>query len=70
MTTEAFQGLVKDWLAAAKAPLFNRPYTDLVFQSMLEVMKYLRKNGFRTYSLPAEDRNSSASRARRFMASA
>ncbi len=49
MTNEAFAGLVKDWLATAKAPRFDRPYTDLVFQPMLEVMQYLRANGFRTY---------------------
>lgn len=49
MSTEAFQGLVKDWLAKAKAPRFDRPYTDLIYQPMLEVMKYLRANGFRTY---------------------
>jgi haloacid dehalogenase-like hydrolase/Oligopeptide/dipeptide transporter, C-terminal region len=49
MSTEAFQRLVKDWLATAKAPRFARPYTDLIYQPMLEVMKYLRANGFRTY---------------------
>ena len=49
MSTEEFQGLVKDWLATAKAPRFNRPYTDLVYQPMLEVMKYLREKGFRVY---------------------
>jgi hypothetical protein len=49
MSTEAFQGLVKDWLAKAKAPRFDRPYTDLIYQPMLEVMQYLRANGFRTY---------------------
>jgi phosphoglycolate phosphatase-like HAD superfamily hydrolase len=49
MSTESFQQLVKDWLASAKAPRFNRPYTDLVYQPMLEVMQYLRSNGFRTY---------------------
>jgi phosphoglycolate phosphatase-like HAD superfamily hydrolase len=49
MSTEAFQELVKQWLATAKAPRFNRPYTDLIYQPMLEVMKYLRENGFRTY---------------------
>lgn len=49
MSTEAFQGLVKDWLTKAKAPRFDRPYTDLVYQPMLEVMKHLRANGFRTY---------------------
>jgi phosphoglycolate phosphatase-like HAD superfamily hydrolase len=49
MSTEAFQELVKEWIATAKAPRFDRPYTDLVFQPMLEVMQYLRANGFRTY---------------------
>jgi phosphoserine phosphatase len=49
MSTEAFQGFVKDWLAKAKAPRFNRPYTDLIYQPMLEVMKYFREKGFRTY---------------------
>jgi phosphoserine phosphatase len=49
MSTEAFQSLVKDWLAKAKAPRFNRPYTDLIYQPMLEVMKYFREKGFRTY---------------------
>jgi hypothetical protein len=49
MSTENFQALVKQWLATAKAPRFDRPYTDLVYQPMLEVMKYLREKGFRTY---------------------
>jgi phosphoglycolate phosphatase-like HAD superfamily hydrolase len=48
-SNEAFQELVKDWLAKANAPRFDRPYTDLVYQPMLEVMQYLRANGFRTY---------------------
>jgi phosphoglycolate phosphatase-like HAD superfamily hydrolase len=49
MSTAQFQDLVKDWLAKAKAPRFNRPYTDLIYQPMLEVMQYLRANGYRTY---------------------
>jgi hypothetical protein len=49
MSTDEFVGLVKAWIATAKAPRFDRPYTDLVFQPMLEVMQYLRANGFRTY---------------------
>ena len=40
---------MKDWLAKAKAPRFDRPFTDLIYQPMLEVMQYLRANGFRTY---------------------
>ena len=49
MNTDQFQALVKQWLATAKAPRFDRPYTDLVYQPMLEVMRYLREKGFRTY---------------------
>jgi len=49
MSNEAFAGLVKDWITTAKAPRFDRLYTDLVYQPMLEVMQYLRANGFRTY---------------------
>ena len=49
MSNEEFTGLVKDWIATAKAPRFDRLYTDLVYQPMLEVMQYLRANGFRTY---------------------
>jgi hypothetical protein len=49
MSNEVFEGLVKNWLATAKDPRFHRPFTDLVYQPMLEVMQYLRANGFRTY---------------------
>jgi phosphoglycolate phosphatase-like HAD superfamily hydrolase len=49
MSTEAFQKLVNDWITTAKAPRFDRLYTDLIYQPMLEVMQYLRANGFRTY---------------------
>jgi len=49
MSTEEFQAIVKQWIASAKAPRFDRPYTDLIYQPMLEVMKYLREKGFRTY---------------------
>ncbi|MGA8407979.1 MAG: HAD family hydrolase [Candidatus Acidiferrales bacterium] len=49
MSNEEFQALVKQWLATAKAPRFDRPYTDLVYQPMLEVMNYLREKGFRVY---------------------
>jgi hypothetical protein len=49
MSNEAFVGLVKDWLSTANAPRFDRPFTDLVYQPMLEVMQYMRANGFRTY---------------------
>jgi hypothetical protein len=44
MTAEAFQQLVKQWLARARDPRFHQPYTALVYQPMLEVMDYLRAN--------------------------
>ena len=49
MTTTEFEQTVKDWLAAAKHPRFKRPYTDLVFQPMIEVLDYLRANGFKIF---------------------
>jgi phosphoserine phosphatase len=49
MTTEEFEGIVKDWLATARHPRFKRPYTDLAYQPMLELLAYLRGNGFKTY---------------------
>ncbi|CAB1060045.1 Arylsulfatase (EC [Olavius sp. associated proteobacterium Delta 1] len=49
MTADAFARVVKDWLATAKHPRFNRPYTDLVYQPMLELLAHLRANGFKTY---------------------
>jgi hypothetical protein len=49
MTTTEFEQIVKAWLATAKHPRFKRPYTDLVYQPMLELLAYLRANGFKTY---------------------
>ena len=49
VTTDEFEQIVKVWLATAKHPKFNRPYTELVYQPMLELLKYLRLNGFKTY---------------------
>jgi len=49
LSLEAFQQVVKGWLATAKHPKFQRPYTELVYAPMLEAMKYLRANGYRTY---------------------
>jgi hypothetical protein len=40
---------VEDWLASARHPKFNRPYTDLIFQPMLELLEDLRANGFKTF---------------------
>jgi phosphoserine phosphatase len=49
MTNEQFLKIADDWLAKAEHPRFGRPYTELVYQPMLEVMEYLRESGFRTY---------------------
>ena len=49
MTVEEFQTQVKDWLATAKHPRYKRPYTELSYQPMQEVLKYLRANGYKTY---------------------
>ncbi len=49
MTTDEFSKIVEDWITSAKHPKFNRPYTDLIFQPMLELLAYLRANGFKTF---------------------
>ena len=49
MTTEEFDKDVKNWLATAKHPTTKRPYTEMVYQPMLEVLAYLRANGFKTF---------------------
>ena len=49
MTADAFQTIVKDWWATAKHPRFDKPYSQMVYQPMIEVMKYLRDNGYKTY---------------------
>lgn len=46
---EEYQNVVKQWLAQAVHPRFKRHYTTLVYQPMLEVMNYLRKNNFQVY---------------------
>lgn len=48
-TTEEFESAVKQWLATAKHPRFNRPYTQLVYQPMLELLDYLRSKDFKTF---------------------
>jgi hypothetical protein len=49
MTVEEFGTQVGDWIATAKHPRWDRLYTELVYQPMLEVMQYLRANGYKTY---------------------
>jgi hypothetical protein len=49
MSTDEFAAFVKRWLATAKHPRFGRRYTELVFAPMVELLAYLRANGFRTF---------------------
>jgi phosphoglycolate phosphatase-like HAD superfamily hydrolase len=49
MSVEDFSKTVLDWIATARHPRFKRPYTDLVYQPMLELLAYLRSNGFKTF---------------------
>jgi hypothetical protein len=49
MTTAEFEAIVSDWLAVAVHPDRKRPFTELVYQPMLELLAYLRANGFATY---------------------
>src|SRR5947208_13132622 len=47
--TAEFEKIVKDWIATAKHPKFKRPYTECVYQPMVELLAYLRANGFKTF---------------------
>jgi len=49
MTVSEFNDQVTKWIAVAKHPRYKRLYTELVYQPMLEVLEYLRANGFKTY---------------------
>jgi phosphoglycolate phosphatase-like HAD superfamily hydrolase len=49
MTVEEFVVDVKKWLSTARDPRWHRPYTELAYQPMLEVLRYFRANGFKTY---------------------
>jgi phosphoglycolate phosphatase-like HAD superfamily hydrolase len=49
MTTDEFLKAVTDWTVTGRHPRFNRPYTGLVYQPMLELLAYLRANGFKTF---------------------
>ena len=49
MTIDDFTKAVTDWTETARHPRFNRPYTELVYQPMLELLAYLRANGFKTF---------------------
>ena len=49
MTTEEFERIVKDWIATAKHPKTGKLYTEMIYQPILELLAYLRANGFKTY---------------------
>ena len=49
MTPDEFHKIVSDWLATARDPRFKRTYVELVYQPMLELLAYLRANGFKTF---------------------
>jgi hypothetical protein len=49
MTTEEFNKIVADWIGTARHPRFKRPYTELTYQPMRELLDYLRANGFKTF---------------------
>ena len=49
MTANEFSKIVTDWIATARDPRFKKPYTELVYQPMVELLAYLRANGFKTF---------------------
>jgi phosphoglycolate phosphatase-like HAD superfamily hydrolase len=49
MTTDEFEKVVRDWITTAKHPRSGRLYSEMVYQPMLEVLSYLRSNGFKTF---------------------
>jgi hypothetical protein len=49
MTTKEFETIVGEWMRTAQHPRFHRPYTQCVYQPMLELLAHLRANGFKTY---------------------
>jgi phosphoserine phosphatase len=49
MTTVEFEQIVKDWIATAKHPITKRPFTEMVYQPMVELLAYLRANGFKAF---------------------
>lgn len=49
VTTEEFGGIVRDWIATAEHPIYKRPYPETAFKPMIELLHYLRANGFATF---------------------
>jgi hypothetical protein len=54
-TIDEFEATVKDWIRTAQHPRFRRPYAECVYQPMLELLAYLRANGFKTYIVSGGD---------------
>lgn len=55
MTNEEFNGIVQAWIKKAKHPQRKKPYTELVYQPMLELLDYLKENDFTTYIVSGGD---------------
>jgi phosphoglycolate phosphatase-like HAD superfamily hydrolase len=55
MTTAEFHALVRDWIKTARHPKFERPYTECIYQPMLELLAYLRARGFKTFIVSGGD---------------
>src|SRR5271165_1901041 len=53
MTTDEFEGIVREWLTTTRHPTTNKLFTEMVFQPMLELLAYLRANGFKTFIVSA-----------------
>jgi phosphoglycolate phosphatase-like HAD superfamily hydrolase len=49
MTTDEFAKIIEDWIRSARHPRFHRLYTEIIYQPMLELLAYLRANGFKTF---------------------
>jgi hypothetical protein len=67
MTADEFSKIVTDWLATARHTRFRRPYTELVYQPMLELLSYPRANGFKTFIVSGAVLSSCARGPRRYM---
>jgi hypothetical protein len=57
ITIDEFERIGKEWFASAKHPRFNRPYSDMAFHPMVELLDHLRANGFRSGKLRYELRD-------------
>ncbi len=55
VTTEEFSARVRSWLSTARHPRFDRPFTELVYQPMVELLAFLREHGFQTYIVSGGD---------------